>query len=131
MSPPDAIAIAAEVIAYLALPLGLALLIAGLVRRSWSHRYAAVKAVVTALSGPDATLRWFGDGGALHESIEPVTGSIPTVGDARTVWVHPARPDSLRLDDPAHDGRVMFIVGGILTAVGVIATVVSFVLPLL
>lgn len=131
MSPLDSIAIAAEAVSWLALPLGLVLLIAGLVRRSWSHRYTTVKAVVTALSGHDATLRWFGDAGALHESTEPVTGRIPAVGDARTVWVHPARPDSLRLDDPAHDGRVMLIVGGILTAVGVIATVASFVLPLL
>jgi hypothetical protein len=131
VNPVDAVAIAAEAVSWLALPLGIVLLGLGLSRRSWSHRYVAVKAVVTAVSGHDATLRWFGDGGALHESTEPIDGLIPTVGDARTIWVHPARPESLRLDDPAHDGRILLTTGGILAAVGVIAVVVSFVLPLL
>ncbi|MDO9590402.1 MAG: hypothetical protein Q7J04_04605 [Microcella sp.] len=131
MSPLDAIAIAAEAISWLALPLGLVLLIAGLARRSWSHRYVAVKAVVTGVSGHHATLRWFGEGGALHESTEHIEDRVPTVGDARTIWVHPARPDSMRIDDPTHDGRVLLTIGGILTAVGVIAIALSFVLPLL
>lgn len=130
MSPLDAIAIAAEAISWLSLPLGLVLLIIGVARRSWSSRYVSVKAVVTAVDGHEATLRWFGESGALHESTEHVHGRAPTVGDARTIWVHPARPESLRLDDPAHDGRVLLTTGGILTAVGVIAVVLSFVLPL-
>jgi hypothetical protein len=131
VNPLDAIAIAAEAVSWLALPLGIVLLGLGLSRRSWSRRYSAVKAVVTAVTGHDATLRWFGDGGALHESTEPFDTTVPNVGDARTIWVHPARPESLRLDDPAHDGRVLLTTGGILTVVGVIAVVLSFVLPLL
>jgi hypothetical protein len=131
VNPLDAIATAAEAISWLALPIGLVLLVAGLARRSWSHRYAAVKAVVTAVSDHAATLRWFGEGGALHESTEHLHERVPTVGDARTIWVHPSRPESLRLDDPAHDGRILLTTGGILTAVGVVAVVVSFVLPLL
>lgn len=111
--------------------MGLVLLGLGLARRSWSHRYAPVKAVVTAVGAHDVTLRWFGEGGALHESTEPIDGAVPAVGDARMIWVHPARPESLRLDDPAHDGRILLTTGGILTGVGVIAVVVSFVLPLL
>ncbi len=131
MNPLDAIATAAEAISWVALPIGLVLLGVGLARRSWSSRYTAVKAVVTAVSGNDATLRWFGEGGALHESTEHLDSRVPTVGDARTIWVHPSRPESLRLDDPAHDGRVLLTTGGILTAVGAIAVVLSFVLPLL
>ncbi len=131
MSPFDAIASAAEAISWLALPLGVMLLVAGFARRAWSHRYAAVKAVVTDVRGNDATVRWFGESGALHESTEPVTGAIPVVGDARTIWVHPARPDTLRLDDPMHDGRVLLTLGMILASVGVFAVVLAFVLPLL
>ncbi len=129
--PLDAIAIAGEVFAWLTLPLGAALLVAGLARRSWARRYRAVKAVITTVKDRDAKLRWFGDGGDVHESSSPLTGPIPAVGDARTVWVHPSRPESPRLDTPEHDGRVLLTLGGILTAVGVIAAVVSFVFPLL
>ena len=127
----DAIATAAEAISWVALPIGIVLLIAGFARRAWSNRYASVKAVVTAVTGDYATLRWFGEGGALHESTEHLDGPVPTVGDARTIWVHPSRPESLRVDDPAHDGRVLLTTGGILTAVGALAVVLSFVLPLL
>lgn len=127
--PLDAIAIAAEVFAWLTLPVGLVLLISGLARRSWSRRYQPVKAVITTVHNTDAKLRWFGDGGAVHESTSPLTGPIPAVGDARTVWVHPSRPESPRLDDPAHDGRVLLTLGGILTSVGIIATLVSNLMP--
>jgi len=128
--PLDAIAIAAEVFAWLTLPVGVVLLVAGLSRRSWSRRYNPVKAVITTVRDREAKLRWFGDGGAVHESSSPLTGPIPAVGDARTVWVHPARPESPRLDDPAHDGRVLLTLGGILTGVGVIAILLSSILPL-
>lgn len=127
--PLDAIAIAAEVFAWLTLPVGLVLLISGLARHSWSRRYQPVKAVITTVHNTDAKLRWFGDGGAVHESTSPLTGPIPAVGDARTVWVHPSRPESPRLDDPAHDGRVLLTLGGILTSVGIIATLVSNLMP--
>lgn len=129
--PLDAIAIAAEVFAWLTLPVGIVLLVAGFARRSWSRRYRAVKAVITTVKDGVAKLRWFGDGGAVHECTLPLTGPIPAVGDARTVWVHSSRPDSPRLDDPVHDGRVLLTLGGILTAVGVIATLLSSILPLL
>lgn len=128
--PLDAIAIAAEVFAWLTLPVGLILLISGLARRSWSRRYRPAKAVITTVKDRDAQLRWFGDGGAVHESTSPLTGPIPAVGDARTVWVHPSKPASPRLDDPAHDGRVLLTLGGILSGVGAIATVLSAVMPL-
>ncbi len=127
--PLDAIAIAAEVFAWLTLPVGVVLLISGLARRSWARRYRPAKAVITTVKDRDAKLRWFGDGGAVHESVSPLTGPIPAVGDARTVWVHPSRPESPRLDDPAHDGRVLLMLGGILTGVGVVAIIVSNLLP--
>lgn len=128
--PLDAIAIAAEVFAWLALPLGIVLLVIGIGRRSWSSRYRTAKAVVATVRDRDAKIRWFGEEGDVHESTSPLTGPIPAVGDARTVWVHPSRPDTPRLDDPEHDGRVLLTLGGILTTVGVVATLVSFVLPL-
>jgi hypothetical protein len=129
--PLDAIAIAAEVFAWLTLPVGIVLLVSGLARRAWAKRYRPAKAVITTVHDRDAKLRWFAEGGAVHESVSPLTGPIPAVGDARTVWVHPSRPESPRLDDPAHDGRVLLMLGGILTTVGAIAVLLSFVLPLL
>ncbi|MDX2026036.1 hypothetical protein [Microcella sp.] len=128
--PLDAIAIAAEAFAWLTLPVGLIVLIVGFTRRSWAKRYRPARAVFTTVHEHDAKLRWFGDGGAVHESVSPLTGPIPAVGDARTVWVHPSRPDAPRLDDPSHDGRALLTIGGILTGVGVIALVLSSVLPL-
>ncbi len=43
--------------------------------------------------------------------------------------LHPSSPETPRLDDPAHDGRVLLTLGGILTGVGVVATLVSNLLP--
>lgn len=129
--PLDAIAIVAEVVSWLLLPSGLLLLIIGLSRRAWSSKYRSAKAVITNVTEYDAKLRWFGDGGDVHETVSDLTGPIPAVGDARTVWVHPSRPESARLDSPTHDGRALITLGGILTAVGAIAVAVSFLLPLL
>lgn len=131
MNPLDAIAIAAEVFAWLTLPIGIVLLSIGLARRSWSRRYVATKAVVAAADAGEVTLRWFGDGGAVHETYAPPSTQAAAVGDARTVWVHPGRPDEARVDDPAHDGRILTTLGGILTGTGVVALVLSTVLPLL
>lgn len=129
--PLDAIAIVGEVVSWLLLPSGLLLLVIGLARRSWARRYRSAKAVITNVDERDAKLRWFGDEGDVHETVSPLTGPIPAVGDARTVWVHPSRPESARLDSPAHDGRALITLGGILTGVGAIAVAVSFLLPLL
>lgn len=131
IDPLDAIAIVAEAVSYLLLPSGILLLIIGLSRRSWARRYRTAKAVITNVDERDAKLRWFGDGGDVHETVSALTGPIPAVGDARTVWVHPSRPENARLDSPAHDGRALITLGGILTAVGAIAVAVSFLLPLL
>lgn len=131
MNPLDAIAIAAEVFAWLTLPIGIVLLSIGLARRSWSRRYASTKAVVAAVHDHEVTLRWFGDGGAVHEMRAEPSAQAAVVGDARTVWVHPSRPDEARIDDPAHDGRILTTLGWILTAIGAIAVVLSTVMPLL
>ncbi len=130
MNPLDAIAIAAEVFAWLTLPIGLVLLTIGLARRSWSRRYVSTKAVVVSVDTHDVTLRWFGDGGAVHEMAAEPSASAAEVGDARTVWVHPSRPDEARVDDPAHDGRILTALGGILAGTGALAVVLSTVLPL-
>lgn len=136
MNPLDAIAIAAEVFAWLTLPIGLVLLVAGIARRSWAARYVTTTAVVTAVHAHEVSVRWFGDGGAVYEAVAPLTppgvvARASEVGDARTVWVHPNRPDVARTDDPAHDGRILSTLGWILTATGTIAVVLSSVLPLL
>lgn len=134
-NPLDAIAIAAEVFAWLTLPVGLMLLAIGIARRSWSRRYITTKAVVAAVRengpAPEVTLRWFGDGGGVHETYAPSTARASAVGDARSVWVHPNRPDEARVDDPAHDGRILTTLGWILSGTGVAAVVLSSVLPLL
>lgn len=129
--PLDAIAIAAEVFAWLTLPVGIVLLSIGLARRGWSRRYVSTKAVVAAADAHEVSLRWFGDGGAVHEMRAEPSAQAATVGDARTVWVHPSRPDEARIDDPAHDGRILTTLGWILTATGAIAVVLSTVMPLL
>lgn len=131
MNPLDAIAIAAEVFAWLTLPIGIVLLSAGLARRSWSRRYVITKAVVVAADASEVSLRWFGDGGAVHETIAEPSVPASAVGDARTVWVHQSRPDEARLDDPAHDGRILTTLGWILSGTGVVAVMLSTVLPLL
>jgi len=131
VNPTDALSTAAEAIAWITLPLGVALLFAALARRSWAHRYSPAKGVVTDLQRGDATVRWFSDGGDVHEAIVAFDETPPSVGDARTIWVHPSRPDVARTDDPAHDGRVLLTLGVVLSSVGVVGVVLSFVLPLL
>ena len=127
--PLDAIAIAAEVIAWLTLPIGLVLLSIGVGRRAWANRYRSAKAVITAVNEHDAKLRWFAEEGDLHETVLPLTAPMPAVGDARTVWIHPSRPGSARLDTPAHDGRALLLLGGILGGVGVLGILVSALMP--
>ncbi|WAB85131.1 hypothetical protein OVN20_06170 [Microcella daejeonensis] len=127
--PLDAIALAAEVIAWLTLPIGVVLLAIGFGRRAWANRYRSAKAVITNVDDRDAKLRWFGEEGEVHETVSPLTGPIPAVGDARTVWIHPARPGSARLDTPVHDGRALLLLGWILTGVGVIGILVSNLMP--
>lgn len=127
--PLDAASLIAEVFAWVALPAGVLFLSIGIGRRVWASKYRTQKAVITTVHERDAKLRWFGEGREVIEAVAPLTGSIPAVGDARTVWVHPLRPDSPRLDDPASDGRAMLIVGGIAFAVGMLGLVAGIVIP--
>ncbi|UYN83650.1 MAG: hypothetical protein KIT89_13430 [Microcella sp.] len=131
MSLHDAIAVAAEALAWLTVPLGIVMLGISLARRSWSRQYRSVKGVVSGVHRGDATVRWFSDGGEVHEAVVDFEAPPPAEGDARTIWVHPSRPDEARTDDPAHDGRVLLTLGAVLTSVGVLGLVLSFVLPLL
>lgn len=129
--PMIAVALATEVLAWLALPVGIVLVVVGLARRAWAARYEPVQAVITNVREREAKLRWFSQGAEVHESSSPLTGPIPAVGDGRTVWVHPSRPESPRLDDPSHDGRALLLLGGILGGIGLLAAIASFLLPLL
>lgn len=127
--PFDAASLIAEVFAWVALPTGSLFLAIGIARRVWAARYVPQKAVIATVHERDAKLRWFGEGHEVIEAVAPLTGSIPAVGDARTVWVHPLRPDSPRLDDPAGDGRALLIVGGIAFGVGMLGLVAGLVIP--
>lgn len=127
--PLDAAGLIAEVFAWVALPTGALFLAIGIARRVWASRYEQQKAVITTVHERDAKVRWFGHEHEVVEAVAPLTGSIPAVGDARTVWVHPLRPDSPRLDDPASDGRAMLIVGGIAFAVGMLGLVAGIAIP--
>jgi hypothetical protein len=133
IEPTDAVAVAAEALSWLLVPLGLLLLVAATLRRSWAARYRRTQSVVVATDDASMTLRWFGeyDRAQAHEMSAPLDELAKTAGDARTVWVHPSGPDKARLDSPAHDGRALLALGALFASVGVIATVVSFVLPLL
>jgi hypothetical protein len=128
--PSDAVAIVSELIAWLVLPLAAVILAAGILRRVWAARYRSAKAVVVEAHHHTVTLRWFGEGGVVHEMVTALGGRTPAVGDARTGWVHPSRPESLRLDSPVHDGRALLTLGAIFGAVGTLAAAVSFLLPL-
>jgi hypothetical protein len=132
IEPVDAVAVAAETLSWVLVPLGLALLIAASLRRSWAARYRRTRAVAVATNDATMTLRWFGehDRNEAHEMQAPIDDPAPTVGDARTVWVHPSRLENARLDSPAHDGRALLVLGAILTGVGGVALVASFLLPL-
>jgi hypothetical protein len=128
---PDAVAFVSEAISWLVLPLAVILLGAGVGRRLWAGRYRSRKAVVVSAHHHLVTLRWFGEAGAVHEMVTALAGRTPAVGDARTGWVHPARPESFRLDSPVHDGRALLLLGAILGGVGILSAAVSFALPLL
>lgn len=129
--PLDALSLIGEVFSWLALPIAAVMLAIGWGRRAWARRYRPVKAVITTVRENDAKLRWFGEGFEVHESVSPITGSIPAVGDARTVWVHPSRPESPRLDDPAHDGRALLIIGAIAAVVGILGAAIGVIAPFL
>jgi hypothetical protein len=133
IEPVDTVAVVAEAVSWVLVPLGLLMLVAASLRRSWAARYRRTRAVVVATDRATMSLRWFGehDRSEAHEMQAPIDEPTPTVGDARTVWVHPSRLENARLDSPAHDGRALLALGVLFTSVGVVAIVVSFVLPLL
>ncbi len=117
----DALAVLSELFTWIGLLGGVLLLPLGVAARLAARRWVGTTGVIAR--GPMGPLvRWFDTAGEVHQ----VDANTPEcagleVGSDIHVYFSPRRPDRMRTDSPAHDGRALLLLGGILLAIGVLA----------
>ncbi|GAA1058589.1 hypothetical protein [Agromyces bracchium] len=125
MEPLDVIALAGEVIAWVALSAGGVLLLAFAFARMADGAWDAIE--VAVVERDDGTVvRWFA-GGEFHERpLEPGEEPKPDSEDGEPLaWVRRRSPDRLRFEATSHVPRVLGTIAVILVGLGIVATVAS------
>ncbi|BDZ54419.1 hypothetical protein [Agromyces marinus] len=124
MEPLDVIALAGEVVAWIALTSGLALLLAFAFARMADGTWDPTE--VAILQRPDGDLvRWFA-GGEFHERPLEAHEHARHGDEGELVgWVRRRTPERLRFEASSHVPRVLGTLAVILLVVGVAATVAS------
>lgn len=147
------VSLLSEVLAWVGLPLGAALYIAGLSVRGFGWRWVHTDAVIAAhpparaatrpaaqplgqpaaasasASPPVHIVRWFDRHGDVHEmpaDTEETHALAP--GDDVSVWFNSRRPENCRTHSPELDGKGLRLIGLVLLGTGFVATVLGFVL---
>jgi len=125
----DAVSLIAEVITWVGLSLGSAILIVGLIWLGLSGRWVRTDGVVVDDTVSAQSFRWIDSSGEVREDFVDDTGVVQRkAGDAVTVYFDSWRPWKGRIDSPAQGGRAFRLAGGILLAIGALSLVLSFVL---
>jgi hypothetical protein len=119
-----------EVLTWLTLPAGLALLFyAGILQR-FVHPWTMAEAVVYA----DATgtgFRWFDRKFRVHHApMSPHDIKNLAVGDTVPIYYHPKRPTQWQTAAPETAGRTAVVLGRVLTGIGAAALIAGFFLPM-
>jgi len=124
----DALAVLCELFTWIGLVGGLLLLPFGVAARAAGRRWVGTTGVIAR--GPGGPLvRWFDRVGEVHQvdATTPECAGLE-VGSDIPVYFSPRRPDRMRTDSPAHDGRALLLLGGILLVLGIVAWVAGFLL---
>jgi hypothetical protein len=128
MTAHSIVSLLCEVLAWVGLPLGATLYIAGLSVRGFGWRWVHADAVIAA-STPVHMVRWFDRHGDVHDmpaDTEETHALAP--GDDVSVWFNSRHPDRCRTHSPELDGKGLRVIGLVLLGTGFVATVLGFVL---
>ena len=129
-SPLATVSLVLELLSWIGITVGTALLIAGYARRlAFSGWAKAIAVIVPAPEGEGTVFRWLGIDGYLYElpADTAETGHLE-VGDDVEISVNPRRPEQARTDEAHLEGRTIRRVGWLLLGIGVTAVVLSLVL---
>lgn len=128
MQPIDAAAGIGELMSWLCLLPGIPLLVAGWLLRASDGAWSPTRIAVMR-AGDRSLARWYAAGG-FHERL--LTRNERTQlddADEQDAQVSDRRPSRMRLAGPGAPQRLLLIIGGVLTALGVVGLLVSL-LPL-
>jgi hypothetical protein len=119
-----------EMLTWLCLPTGLALLVyAGILRR-YVHPWSVAEGVVYS-DASGTGFRWFDDKYRIHHApMSPFDIRDLAVGDTLPIYYHPKRPTQWQASAPEHPGKTAVVVGRLLTGIGTAALIVGFMLPM-
>lgn len=119
-----------EVMTWLCLPPGLALLFYSGILRRFVHPWTVAEAVVYA----DATgtgFRWFDSKYQIHHApMSPHDIKELAVGDTLPIYYHSKRPTQWQTAAPEAVGRTAVLLGRALTGIGTVAFMAGFLLPM-
>jgi len=125
-TPVDVLLLVLEILTWVGLVPGILLLILGYLRRAFAARFEETWGVIIA--SPAGTehpwFRWMDTERTLQSAPVPLdsdSGSVPEIGDEVRVYFDRRDPEHGRLDHPASDGRVLRVLGWVLTGVGAAA----------
>ena len=124
----DALSVLCELFTWIGLLGGLLLIPFGIAARVAGRRWIRTTGVIA--SGPLGPLvRWFDTAGEVHQADARTPESAGLeVGSDIPVFFSPRRPDRMRTDSPAHDGRALLLLGGILLVIGILAWIAGLLL---
>jgi hypothetical protein len=119
-----------EVLTWLTLPAGLALLFyAGILQR-FVHPWTVAEAVVYA-DASGTGFRWFDRKFRVHHApMSPHDIKNLAVGDTVPIYYHPKRPTQWQTAAPETAGRTAVVLGRVLTGIGAAALIAGFFLPM-
>jgi hypothetical protein len=119
-----------EMLTWLCLPVGLGLLFyTGFLRR-FVHPWDVAEAVVYS-DNTGVGFRWFDRKYQVHHApMSPHDIKDMAVGDTLPIYYHPKRPTQWQTALPEEPGRTAAVLGRCLTAIGAVALLAGFVLPM-
>ncbi len=129
-SPLATVSLVLELLSWIGITVGTALLIAGYARRlAFSGWVKAIAVIVPAPEGEGTVFRWLGIDGYLYELPADTAETVHLeVGDDVEISVNPRRPEQARTDEAHLEGRTIRRTGWLLLGIGVAAVVLSLVL---
>lgn len=127
----ETLALTLEVVTWVGLVPGVVLLAVGYARRAFALRFEHTWGVVvpSPADAREPSVRWMDRQRELHVAPVPEDPDHPVaVGDEVEVYFDRSNPERGRLDDPAHDGRLLRVLGWVLTGIGALAAIAQIVL---
>jgi hypothetical protein len=124
----DALAVLLELFTWIGILGGVLLIPLGFAARVAGRRWVGTTGVIA--SGPMGPLvRWFDTAGEVHQvdATTPESVGLEPGSDIH-VFFSPRRPDRMRTDSPAHDGRALLLLGGILLTIGILSWIAGLLL---